>query len=137
MTSQVLEFHRTGKLRLLAITNPTIAFRSRPDIPTAAEAGVPGLVTTQVIGIFAPAGTAGPVLAKIAEANHVAMADKTYQQSLVESAVIPVTDWTPRKIQSVHGRRSRALDAAGQGDRGAAGIGLDFARRIRRGQARS
>ena len=33
MTSQVLEFHRTGKLRLLAITNPTrlpIAPRFRP-----------------------------------------------------------------------------------------------------------
>jgi tripartite-type tricarboxylate transporter receptor subunit TctC len=97
MTSQVLEFHRTGKLRLLAITNDK-RLPVCPDIPTAAESGVPELVTTQVIGIFAPAGTAGPVLAKIGEANHVAMADPAYQQTLVSQAVIPVTDWTPERF---------------------------------------
>ena len=97
MTSQVLEFHRTGKLRLLAITNDK-RLPVCPDIPTAAESGVPELVTTQVIGIFAPAGTAEPVLAKIGEANHVAMADPAYQQTLVSQAVIPVTDWTPERF---------------------------------------
>jgi tripartite-type tricarboxylate transporter receptor subunit TctC len=97
MTSQVLEFHRTGKLRLLAITNDK-RLPVCPDIPTAAESGVPELVTTQVIGIFAPAGTAELVIAKIIEANHVAMADPAYQQTLVSQAVIPVTDWTPERF---------------------------------------
>jgi tripartite-type tricarboxylate transporter receptor subunit TctC len=97
MTSQVLEFHRTGKLRLLAITNDK-RLPVCPDIPTAAESGVPELVTTQVIGIFAPAGTAEPVIAKIAEANHTALADPTYQQTLISQAVIPVTDWTPERF---------------------------------------
>ncbi len=46
MSSQVLEFHRTGKLRLLAITNPT-RLPVAPEIPTAVEAGVPGLVIQQ------------------------------------------------------------------------------------------
>ena len=58
MTGQVLEFHRTGKLRLLAITNRT-RLPVAPEIPTAVEAGVPGLVTEQVLALFAPAGTAG------------------------------------------------------------------------------
>jgi tripartite-type tricarboxylate transporter receptor subunit TctC len=92
MTSQVLEFHRTGKLRLLAITNPdrlTIA----TDIPTAAET-VPGLTTQQVLGLFTPAGVAVPIVAQIAAANAAAMADKAYTQSLVDAAVIPVPDWT-------------------------------------------
>jgi tripartite-type tricarboxylate transporter receptor subunit TctC len=97
MTSQVLEFHRTGKLRLLAITNDS-RLPVCSDIPTAAESGVPELVTTQVIGIFAPAGTAELVIAKIIEANHVAMADPAYQQTLVSQAVIPVTDWTPERF---------------------------------------
>jgi tripartite-type tricarboxylate transporter receptor subunit TctC len=97
MTSQVLEFHRTGKLRLLAITNDK-RLPVCPDIPTAAESGVPELVTTQVIGIFAPAGTAEPVIAKIAEANHTALVDPTYQQTLISQAVIPVTDWTPERF---------------------------------------
>jgi tripartite-type tricarboxylate transporter receptor subunit TctC len=97
MTSQVLEFHRAGKLRLLAITNPS-RLPIAPEIPTAVEAGVPGLVTQQVLGLFVPAGTPEPAVTTLAEANRVAMADKRYQQSLVEAAVMPVTDWTPEKF---------------------------------------
>jgi tripartite-type tricarboxylate transporter receptor subunit TctC len=93
MTSQVLEFHRTGKLRLLAITNPT-RIPVAPDIPTAVEAGIPGLVSTQVLGLFAPAGTPQPIIATLDEANHCAMADAAYRQSLNDAAVIPVPDWT-------------------------------------------
>lgn len=63
MTNQVLEFHRTGKLRLLAITNPE-RISIAADIPTAVEAGVPGLVSQQVLGLFAPAATPQPVIAR-------------------------------------------------------------------------
>jgi tripartite-type tricarboxylate transporter receptor subunit TctC len=97
MTNQVLEFHRAGKLRLLAITNPTRLVIA-PEIPTAVEAGVPGLVAQQVLGLFAPAATPAPIIAQIAAANRAAMADKAYRQSLVDAAVIPVTDWTPEKF---------------------------------------
>jgi tripartite-type tricarboxylate transporter receptor subunit TctC len=97
MTSQVLEFHRAGKLRLLAITNPD-RLPIAPEIPTAVEAGVPGLVAQQILGLFVPAGTPQPAVAVIAEANRIAMSDKTYQQSLVDVAVIPVTDWSPEKF---------------------------------------
>jgi tripartite-type tricarboxylate transporter receptor subunit TctC len=97
MTSQVLEFHRTGKLRLLAITNPH-RLPVAPDIPTAAESGVPGLVSQQLLALFSPAGTPADAVAKVAEANHVALADKTYQQSLIDAAVIPALDWTPEKF---------------------------------------
>jgi tripartite-type tricarboxylate transporter receptor subunit TctC len=97
MTSQVLEFHRTGKLRLLAITNPT-RLPIAPEIPTAAESGVPGLVTQQVLGIFTPTGVPAPIIAQIAAANAAAMADTAYTQSLVNAAVIPVPDWTPAKF---------------------------------------
>jgi tripartite-type tricarboxylate transporter receptor subunit TctC len=92
MTSQVLEFHRAGRLRLLAITNPT-RLPIAPEIPTAVET-VPGLVTQQVLGIFTPAGVPQPIIAQIAAANAAAMADKSYTQSLVDAAVIPVPDWT-------------------------------------------
>jgi tripartite-type tricarboxylate transporter receptor subunit TctC len=94
MTGQVLEFHRTGKLRLLAITNPA-RLPVAPEIPTAVEAGVPGLVAQQVLGLFAPAATSKEIVRQIAEANGTVMADKAYQQSLVDQAVIPVTDWAP------------------------------------------
>jgi tripartite-type tricarboxylate transporter receptor subunit TctC len=98
MTNQVLEFHRTGKLRLLAVTNPT-RITIAPEIPTAIEAGVAGLYAEQVMGLFAPAGTPKDIVAKIGAANRAAMADKAYEKSLVEAAVIPVTpDWTPEKF---------------------------------------
>ncbi len=98
MTNQVLEFHRTGKLRLLAITNPT-RLPVAPEIPTAVEAGVRGLVAQQVLGLFAPAGTPDDATAQIAKANRAAMADEAYRQSLINAAVIPVTeDWSTEKF---------------------------------------
>jgi tripartite-type tricarboxylate transporter receptor subunit TctC len=106
MTSQVLEFHRAGKLRLLATTNPT-RFPVAPDIPTAAEAGVPGLVAQQALGLFAPAGTPKDIIAQIAEANRAALADKTYQQSLIDAAVEPLIGW-----DAAHFNRFMAEDVA-------------------------
>jgi tripartite-type tricarboxylate transporter receptor subunit TctC len=97
MTGQVLEFHRAGKLRLLAMTNPT-RLPVAPEIPTAVEAGVPGLVATQVIGLFVPSGTPEAIIAQIAGANQTALADKAYQQSLVDQAFVPVLDGTPEKF---------------------------------------
>ncbi|HEX4407603.1 MAG TPA: tripartite tricarboxylate transporter substrate binding protein [Xanthobacteraceae bacterium] len=99
MTSQVLEFHRTGKLKLLAITNPD-RLPVAPNIPTANESGAPGLVSQQVLGLFAPAGTPQPMLDKVADANRIAMADKAYTQSLIDAAVIPTPDWTIERFNA-------------------------------------
>jgi tripartite-type tricarboxylate transporter receptor subunit TctC len=40
VTGQVLEFHRSGKMRVLAVTSPT-RLSGAPDLPTAVEAGLP------------------------------------------------------------------------------------------------
>jgi tripartite-type tricarboxylate transporter receptor subunit TctC len=77
----------------LAVTNPA-RIPVAPEIPTAIESGVPGLFSQQVLGLFAPAGTPTSIIAQIDEANHRAMADAAYRQSLVDAAVIPVPDWT-------------------------------------------
>ena len=55
---------RSGKLVPLAVTT---AKRSAelPNVPTIAEAGVPGYEATSWFGMFAPAGTPAPVLAKL------------------------------------------------------------------------
>ena len=37
-------------------------------------------------------------ISKVAEANRAALADKTYEQSLIDAAVIPAPDWTPEKF---------------------------------------
>lgn len=55
---------RSGKLRPIAVTT---AKRSPelPNVPTIAEAGVPGYEATSWFGLWAPAGTPAPVLSKL------------------------------------------------------------------------
>src|SRR6266849_4625576 len=55
VTGQVIEFHRSGKMRVLAVTSPT-RLVAAPELPTATEAGLPGMISQQLIGLFAPTG---------------------------------------------------------------------------------
>ena len=62
---------RAGKVKALATTGKT---RSpvTPDVPTVAEAGVPGYEATIWLGLMAPAGTPRPILEKLnAEVNRI------------------------------------------------------------------
>jgi tripartite-type tricarboxylate transporter receptor subunit TctC len=100
VTAPLLEFHRTGKLRILAVTSP-VRLIAAPDIPTAVEAGVPGMVSQQLIGLFAPAGTPKAIIEQIALANRTALAEKSYQQILIEAGFEPDIDSTPDKYRRV------------------------------------
>ena len=70
----VAQHLKSGKVRPLAITS---AKRSPlfPDIPTFAEAGLPGLVILNWWGLFLPAGTPQPVVNSIQTALVKVMAD--------------------------------------------------------------
>src|SRR5215471_19156407 len=61
-TAQILDLHRTGKVRILSANSQT-RIRGAPDLPTSIEAGLPGMVAQTTFGIFAPAGTPAPILA--------------------------------------------------------------------------
>jgi tripartite-type tricarboxylate transporter receptor subunit TctC len=58
---------KAGKLRALALTGGKRA-SSLPEVPTMAEAGVPGYEVYEWNAIFAPAGTPAPVVEKLAAA---------------------------------------------------------------------
>jgi tripartite-type tricarboxylate transporter receptor subunit TctC len=59
---QVIVAHiKSGKLRALAVAGPS-RLALLPDVPTTAEAGLPGVEAIVWNGIFAPAGTPQPVL---------------------------------------------------------------------------
>jgi tripartite-type tricarboxylate transporter receptor subunit TctC len=55
---------QSDRLRALAVTSAKRA-PGLPDLPTLAEAGVPGYDMSLWIGLFAPAGTPRPVVAKL------------------------------------------------------------------------
>lgn len=62
----LMPYVHSGKLKALAVTSlkrdPSAA-----EVPTANEAGVPGFEVEGWVGLFAPAGTSAPALAKLAE----------------------------------------------------------------------
>ena len=55
---------KAGKLRALAVTSTQRA-SALPDVPTVAEAGLPGFDATSWFGLLAPAGTPKDVVAKL------------------------------------------------------------------------
>jgi tripartite-type tricarboxylate transporter receptor subunit TctC len=74
-----LQHVKAGKLRALAITGGKRS-AALPDVPTMAEAGVPGYEVYEWNAIFAPAGTPAPVLAKLADALAKAMQTPEFRE---------------------------------------------------------
>jgi tripartite-type tricarboxylate transporter receptor subunit TctC len=62
--SVVLPLVREGKLRALAAISPTRA-AAAPDLPTMAEAGLPGFDVPIWFGLMVPAGTPQPIIDKL------------------------------------------------------------------------
>jgi tripartite-type tricarboxylate transporter receptor subunit TctC len=82
MTNIVLEHHRAGRLRVLAVTHGR-RLAAAPELPTAVEQGFTDLVAPNFIGLFAPAGMAKEIVATVSAANLKLCADKSYQELLV------------------------------------------------------
>lgn len=98
VTGQSLEFHRSGKLRILAVTSPKRLIAA-PELPTVADAGFPGLTNLQTIGPVAPAGTPKPIIEQIAQAVRKALAEPAYEQKLIDSGFEASLDTTPEKFR--------------------------------------
>ncbi|MBC5785232.1 tripartite tricarboxylate transporter substrate binding protein [Ramlibacter sp. USB13] len=82
---------RSGKLRPLAVTT---AKRSPelPDVPTIAEAGVPGYEATSWFGMFAPANTPAPVVAKLNAALVKVLSQPDVKKKLAEQGAEPYSE---------------------------------------------
>jgi tripartite-type tricarboxylate transporter receptor subunit TctC len=94
VTAPLLEYHRTGKLRILAVTSPKRLIAA-PDIPTAVEAGVPGMISEQSIGLLAPAGTPRAIIEQIYKASRSVLAEQSFQRMLIESGFEPDLESNP------------------------------------------
>jgi tripartite-type tricarboxylate transporter receptor subunit TctC len=92
---------RAGKVTGLAIST---AQRSplAPELPTMAEAGVPGYDLAAWFAAFLPAKTPQPVVAKLREALVAAVNDKGTQEKLVAAGIEPETN-TPEELKAFVG----------------------------------
>ncbi len=89
---------RSGKLRPIAVTT---AKRSPelPDVPTIAEAGVPGYEATSWFGLWAPAGTPAPVLDKLHSSLAKVLQDPAVVKKIADQGGDVVID-TPAEFEA-------------------------------------
>jgi tripartite-type tricarboxylate transporter receptor subunit TctC len=83
----LLSYSRSGQVRVLAVTgakrNP-----AAPDVPTIAEAGVPGYEVTGMQALFFPAKTPREIVRKVSADTNTALADPTLKAKLLETGYI-------------------------------------------------
>jgi tripartite-type tricarboxylate transporter receptor subunit TctC len=79
----------SGALRALAVTS---AKRSElaPEIPTAAEAGLPELEAELRFGLVAPAGTPRPIIERLNKALNAVLTDPIVRQQLATEGATPL-----------------------------------------------
>jgi len=106
VTGQVIEFHRSGKMRVLAVTSPE-RLGAAPELPTAAELGFAGMTVMGSIGLLAPAGTPIGIIEQIAQATRNVVAEPAFRQMLVDAGIDPTPDSNPERF-----RQSLASDVA-------------------------
>jgi len=80
---------RAGQLRGLAVAM-TQRSELLPDVPTVAEAGLPGMEGTIPFGIAVPGGTSAAVVMKLNTAFNEALVDPPIRRKLLELGFIPV-----------------------------------------------
>jgi len=87
---------KSGKVRALAVSSAT-RFPGAPDIPSAAEAGIPGMEARLWFGLFAPARTPKPIVAKLnAEVGGILRSPET-QETFLKQGVAAAAS-TPEEL---------------------------------------
>jgi tripartite-type tricarboxylate transporter receptor subunit TctC len=89
---------KSGKLRALAVTGANRS-PALPDVPTVAEAGVPGYVAGTWYAVLAPAGTPSPIVSRLSEEIRKALAMPEVRSALIAQGVEPAGS-TPAQLAS-------------------------------------
>jgi tripartite-type tricarboxylate transporter receptor subunit TctC len=115
----LLSYARSGQVRVLAVTgarrNP-----AAPNVPTIAEAGVPGYEVTGSQALFVPARTPPGIVRKISADTITALADPAIKEKLVDTGYVAGGS-TPEEL----GRRLKADIVRWSGVIKSLGIRLD------------
>jgi tripartite-type tricarboxylate transporter receptor subunit TctC len=92
----VLPHVKAGRLRALAVSTPQRS-PDLPDVPTAAEAGVPGYQATLWLNLAAPAGTPGDIVQRIYAQAAKALQDAELQQNF-RAAGVEASPMSPQEL---------------------------------------
>jgi tripartite-type tricarboxylate transporter receptor subunit TctC len=92
----VLPHVKAGRLRALAVSTPQRS-PDLPDVPTAAEAGVPGYQATLWLNLAAPAGTPGDIVQRIYAETARALQDADLQQNF-RAAGVEASPMSPQEL---------------------------------------
>ncbi|MGG5809460.1 Bug family tripartite tricarboxylate transporter substrate binding protein [Falsiroseomonas sp. CW058] len=87
---------RDGRIRALAVTG-TARHALLPDVPTVAEAGLPGAQATSWGAVMAPAGTPAPAVARLAAAVREAMTQPAVRSRMSAAGADPAFS-TPEEL---------------------------------------
>ena len=78
-----------GRARFLAVSAAE-RVALRPEVPTFAEAGTPGITLSEWVALFAPAGTPPALLAQLHAAMVATLAEPEVRARLAQLAAVPV-----------------------------------------------
>ena len=95
----VIPYIRNGRLRALGVTSLKRS-SVMPDIPTIAEASVPGYESVQWYGLLAPGGTPREIIAKIHDAASRATQDPAARKRFLDDGAEPLAG-TPEQFAAV------------------------------------
>ena len=97
---------KSGKLRALAVTS-ALRVPALPDVPTLAEAALPGFNSISWIGLLAPAGTPKDIVDKVAaDVREVLGADEV-RNKLIELGALPHANTPAQFTQMIANDRKR------------------------------
>ena len=82
----VMQHVLAGKLKAFAVTGKN-RHPGLPQVPTTAEAGLPGFELEAWVGLFAPAGTPAPIIARLTEQVKVALATPMAKENAAKQGI--------------------------------------------------
>lgn len=97
VTGRLLGLYKAGRIRILSVNAPA-RLKAAPEIPATIEI-LPNMIARLFSGLFAPAGTPKSIVDRVSQVTRKALADKSFQDKLIQSGFEPVLDSSPAKAQ--------------------------------------
>jgi tripartite-type tricarboxylate transporter receptor subunit TctC len=92
---------QSGALRAIAVASPS-RMAAIPDVPTIAEAGLPGLEIVQYYGLVAPAGTPQPIIERLNRELRRIVGSEDMKQRLLDAGGDPIVSTPAEYMQNIH-----------------------------------